>query len=851
MIFSFDKFNRYEIPQMILCNPNFDELYVVTPTVAPQLQLRFTEISELSFTVDEYDEFGGNIPYFELLTKNRVIHLDGFGYWVIDSVRTIAEGGAERKEVHCFSYEYMLTMRNVDLDAGTYNFYDLSKPEDTLLGIILGRCPSWRIGVENNYGVKDGISNALIGRYRTFEMPDTSVYDFLVNEAAEAYEAVFVFDNENLTINAFTFADVVKPTDIILTWDNLMKSVEIEETDEPVITALDVYGSGDFSISSVNPLGTPTIYKFDHFKDQMSPELWRILNEWQNAVKNNTPFDGEQDIGLYERAIDGVLKGAPNIADDSFVSSKAKFLLEKIPKMEYKDGEGKICYRDYEVEDLKANASQTNLPLIQKWVEELGAEDHKKRIKNCVTYPVICLEDLRCVYEEYYVKADGTTKDSWNIMGRFDVVIENENNKEKTISEIINDFLAGDNNDIGNIGSKNSREELLIAEAIINKNLCEKYAFTSTVEETASEMVAATYSVRSTTNGVMPVVSDCEHVWDAGSQTLAPTCSTKGEMFYTCELCGATKVEDIAKIPNAHKWGVNKPVTPPTCTEKGYTSQTCSLCGTIQKFAFTNPAHTFVEEPAIDATESTPGFTYGKHCSVCGYVDTPREIILPDGSVGGECGTTENDEVYWYVLNDELVVCGTGAMADYTSASPAPWNDQKEIITKVTVQDGVTSVGNYAFYQYGKIAEVTMADSVTAIGSYAFSGCQGLVSFEVSVGVVSIGTAAFESCGNLESVSVSASVESVGERAFNNCAKLAAITVDDKNSKYASVDGVLFSNDGSILVCYPIGKADGAYVVPEGTETISSYAFNKAANIKSVAFPESLTAINSNASSMP
>ena len=52
MYFSFDKFNRYEIPEMVLCNPNFNELAVITPSTAPKMSLRFNAISEASFEIN-------------------------------------------------------------------------------------------------------------------------------------------------------------------------------------------------------------------------------------------------------------------------------------------------------------------------------------------------------------------------------------------------------------------------------------------------------------------------------------------------------------------------------------------------------------------------------------------------------------------------------------------------------------------------------------------------------------------------------------------------------------------------------------------------------------------------------
>lgn len=268
MLFSFDKFDRYEIPVFTLCNPNFAELVVFEPNDT-SVELRFAEISNLSFSVNQ------DSPAYELLSKNRLVNMAGFGDWVVVGTSTESDGATEIKTVNCASYEYVLQLRNVDMAAGTYKFYDPVLPDNTLLGKIKQRLPSWTIA---------NVSVDLLNKYRTFERPDTDIYSFLMNEVAEAYECVFIFDIQNHTINAYTTQDIVQETDIVFTWDNLMKSVTIAETDDAVVTAMDVYGSGDFTIANVNPLGTPTIYRFDHFADQMTPSLWEKVAAWQTEV---------------------------------------------------------------------------------------------------------------------------------------------------------------------------------------------------------------------------------------------------------------------------------------------------------------------------------------------------------------------------------------------------------------------------------------------------------------------------------------------------------------------------------------------------------------------------------------
>lgn len=369
MYFSFDKFNRYEIPEMVLCNPNFDELDVIVPSAAFKIIPRFNAISELYFEINS----GDDVPYFNLITKNRVIHVDGFGYWVIDSAVVESEGFIERKSVHCFSYEYTLTMRNADIKAGTYNFYDIVNPDDTLMGTIQRRCPSWKIG--------KNISNELIGKYRTFDMPDTTVYNFLTQEASEAYEAIFVFDNENLEINAYTASEVITPTDIVFTWDNLMKSVEIAETDDPVITALDIYGAGNLSIASINPLGTATIYRFDYFAEQMTPALWTKVKAWQDEIDEqiqagDDDADGTSYRGLLARKLElsnKVIEVNSEIADGLVMLDSGKQV------------------QDVSTPYTMAESSSDAVKDIKGWVDGLSYDQKRTMVLDAISYPVINL----------------------------------------------------------------------------------------------------------------------------------------------------------------------------------------------------------------------------------------------------------------------------------------------------------------------------------------------------------------------------------------------------------------------------------------------------------------------------
>ncbi|MDE7098319.1 MAG: leucine-rich repeat protein [Ruminococcus sp.] len=71
------------------------------------------------------------------------------------------------------------------------------------------------------------------------------------------------------------------------------------------------------------------------------------------------------------------------------------------------------------------------------------------------------------------------------------------------------------------------------------------------------------------------------------------------------------------------------------------------------------------------------------------------------------------------------------------------------------------------------------------------------------------------------------------------------INVADDNLAFCSIDGVLFSKDMKILICYPCGKQEEIYAIPNGVEIIAPNAFNDNHFLKSISLPPSLIKIDS------
>jgi hypothetical protein len=137
---------------------------------------------------------------------------------------------------------------------------------------------------------------------------------------------------------------------------------------------------------------------------------------------------------------------------------------------------------------------------------------------------------------------------------------------------------------------------------------------------------------------------------------------------------------------------------------------------------------------------------------------------------------------------------------------------------------------------------VSIGDGVTSIGDYAFDHCVNLTLITIPESVEIIGERVFYHCENLTLITISKSVESIGEGAFSYCLSLAAIQIEDGNAYFLSEEGVLFDKDKTTLICCPGGKT-GRYTVPDGITSIEYIAFSDCSSLTSIIIPGSVTKI--------
>lgn len=258
-------------------------------------------------------------------------------------------------------------------------------------------------------------------------------------------------------------------------------------------------------------------------------------------------------------------------------------------------------------------------------------------------------------------------------------------------------------------------------------------------------------------------------------------------------------------------------------------------------------------------------------------------------ATSGTCG----DNLTWSFdeSTGTLEISGTGDMANYSWAN-RPWEDSEDLITTVTIGNGVTSIGNYAFYSFDKLAKVSIPYGVTKIGSSAFEYCSNIQSIIIPDGVVSIGSSAFENCTgltsitipdgvkgignsafecctgltsltipnsvtsigedafsscNLTSITIPSNVTSIDDSAFSGCQKLNQINVAPTNATFSSENGVLFNKEKTKVISYPEGKKETSYTVPDGVASIGEYAFSSCSSLTSITVPNSVISIDKGA----
>lgn len=367
------------------------------------------------------------------------------------------------------------------------------------------------------------------------------------------------------------------------------------------------------------------------------------------------------------------------------------------------------------------------------------------------------------------------------------------------------------------------------------------------------------------------------HTYNEGTVTTEATCEAEGVLTRTCTACGVTQDEAIPAT--GHSYDEGTIVTEATCTGEGTLTHTCTSCAETENLTIVANGHTPDNGMCTVCGEACP-FVYealnDTECAITDYVGEQTDVVIPPRLAGYTVvkiadRAFSGGEFTSVTIADTVTELGESAFS---------WCQNMQ---RINIGSGVVSVGKYAFNLCSEITEVHISDlpawmrikftnyssnplssrkaslwlngeeivdlvvpeGVTSIGQYAFYEIDALQSVTMSSTLVSIGGSAFYGCGNLTDITWSPSVKSVGTDAFIHSGKITGVWISDLSAWL----NCYFSNQnsnpmyGSKAALWLNGELVTDLVIPSNVESIQANAFAGCSSLKSIVIPSQIYSI--------
>lgn len=332
-----------------------------------------------------------------------------------------------------------------------------------------------------------------------------------------------------------------------------------------------------------------------------------------------------------------------------------------------------------------------------------------------------------------------------------------------------------------------------------------------------------------------------------------------GKTYYLIVYCSDSISVGIKQV---HKYQ-EELITVPNCDDEGTSRYTCIYCN-----------HSYEDTVATSHTYENGS------CILCGQEE----------EYYGTCG--KNATWRLDAASKTLTISGSGDMYDYDKdylsygdGEIPRWSNYINLIDKIVIKEGITSIGAYAF-AYHSLIEIDIPTSVKTIGRNSFAYCFVLKKVQLHNGLEIIEGGAFKYCEKLQevhfpdsmttivngafancgltSVQLPAGLKELGENAFNQCEKIESIVVEQNNPYYDSRNNcnAIIETQTNTLICgckntivpsgiVAIGNSafEGCELteisLPDGLQSISDYAFASCWELEKIDLPDGLQSIGS------
>ena len=323
--------------------------------------------------------------------------------------------------------------------------------------------------------------------------------------------------------------------------------------------------------------------------------------------------------------------------------------------------------------------------------------------------------------------------------------------------------------------------------------------------------------------GGLNVTAAAKDLAEEGKVSLAIAGAEVGQSVYYHVVTGeAPPAKNVGDEVDVSEWTAYSEDTDVEATDGSYIE---AVAGTLADTTLTVAQWGVTEQAIEDGYETTPTV----------FNSADQEIPKSESIFSGKCG----EDVVWE-LNETtgvLTISGTGEMYNYKyhnsygGYTDAPWwggqlTYWNRTIKKIIVSDGVTNIGDYAFYRCSSLTDVQLGNDIKTIGIRAFYDCDSIKEIELPDELTTIEDGAFGSCDGMQNIFIPQNVSYIGESSIgimlgNN---IKAINVSEENKFYSSIDGMLFNDDATKLLRCPEGKV-GIVNIPIGTTCVAENAF--------------------------
>ena len=380
------------------------------------------KISELTFTVSKHYGLNNEVnPLYDELKNERLIDLDDIETYVIKNVK---ETNDATKVITAYSREKKLCRSKVEFedicltlktkDENVYDCYTLDELlyEDTgwKLGYISDRVlystDETLLDILN--GVKNETTNVEKLRYQ--ESVSTNWYDYIMEDISAQFECYPIFDSYNKLVNLYDESELGENLELLLSYDNYLKSNEKTTDTEEIVTRLTLIGNEDLTIVNCNPTGLRYIEDFSYYIEnkEMSDELIlaferyeivknRIAKEWEQKMleraAKNEEFEKKQKSLLMVYSMIQSLETAINMAEDGQYKAMLSEQLQqqKDERVLLEDRGVNILYED--IRRLSEEITELNFACRKE-----NAEDDKGKI-----FTTELLDELKeFIYQDTY-----------------------------------------------------------------------------------------------------------------------------------------------------------------------------------------------------------------------------------------------------------------------------------------------------------------------------------------------------------------------------------------------------------------------------------------------------------------